>query len=647
MAIIAGKIHKVPSGSAYLIRENQSGNIFIPASRLNGAMNGDLVEVESMRNSYTNRITFSVKNIIERASSEVVGRYDEYSGNSYIIPIIGSGIDDVSVPSWGTLDAEENDMVAGRIINYPESDRPAEAEIREIIAKDGDPSGIASAILRSNGLNKEFPAEIEHFEASSISSNGIPDETLSARRDLRDETVITIDGNDTRDLDDAVSVRKLENGNYLLGVHIADVSHFVESGTALDKEALKRGTSFYMVSQVIPMLPETLSTDTCSLNEGVDRLTLTCEIEIDSAGSIVRHDIFESCINSKARLTYDDASDMIENSDADLIAKYSDYNGSDIYSTLNDMRDLAQILNAKRLETGCIEFEFPESKIILDENWAPVDVKSINRRTAEKMVQEFMLVANAVVAEHFSALGIPFIFRSNDKPDDEALADYDNSLKYYDLSLGGNYASIEPKSIQDILNQAKGRPCEKTVTALTLRLMSKAYYSGKCGGHFGQAFKYYCQWTSPIRRYTDLVNHRIIKDYLEGKAPADLNAKYSNDIPAYTQSCTFAEMKAQSVERIIEKLKKAEYMNEHIGEEYDAEISGFSDDYITVTLPNTVEGDISLDSFTDDYYSFDKECYRVIGEDHGNIFTVGMPVKVKVDYADTESGYIDLTLLDY
>lgn len=646
MKKIKGKIQKIRSGNAFAIFDDDTDDIFIPSSRLKGAMNGDIVEVTKINPRRPGeREEGKVVKIIEHSHTEVVGRYEKYHKNGFVSPVSPRDNEDIYIPHGKNMGAKNGDMVAARIIKYPYRGHSAEAVITEIIAKENDNTAVISGIIRANGLDEHFSPEVERA-ASIVSREAITDDMIAQRHDLRNENIITIDGADSKDLDDAVSVKKMKNGHYLLGVHIADVSHYVKPGTDLNREAVYRGTSVYMLNKVVPMLPKSLSNGICSLFEGVDRLTLTCQMEIDEKGRIVDHDIFESVINSKARMVYDDVSDMLEDGDAELIERYSSYNGYDVYSMLKVMEELARILNKKRIADGSIDFDIDEADIMLDDDGIPVDIDILDRRIANRIIEEFMLAANRTIAEHFYYMNVPFIYRVHDKPEAQKIAELKVFLSGFGIKIPGTPDKLHPSYINDIITNISGMPYEKVVNTVILRSMTKAYYSTECTGHFGLAFKYYCHFTSPIRRYPDLMIHRIIKSVINGEMDEKLMNMYSRKAEKYAESSSAAEIRAQDMERLAKKIKMAEYMSSHIGEEFDAVISGAANFAIFAELSNTVEGTIRLESIRDDYYSFDEKNYCVRGENTGRVYSLGMPVRIKVVSADTFTGVIEFVLAD-
>ena len=429
-----------------------------------------------------------------------------------------------------------------------------------------------------------FPSRV-NAEAKARGREKITDEEIARRLDLRGKNIFTIDGPDAKDLDDAVSIERLANGNYRLGVHIADVSHYVEEDGWLDKEALKRGTSVYLLNRVVPMLPKGLSNGICSLNEGEDRLTLSCFMEIDAQGEVVHHELAESVINSKARMVYDDVSELLEHETPALCVKYAP-----LLADIRTMGELARVLRDKRKQRGSLDFDFAESEIVLDACEHPIAIRPAERRSANRLIEEFMLIANETVAEHFYWMNYPFVYRVHEKPDPEKMMDLKAFLMNFGIHLKGNPDNIYPKTLADIIDTIADEPYEAVVNRVILRTMKKAYYSPECDGHFGLAFRYYCHFTSPIRRYPDLMIHRVIKAAINNRMTEAKLKKYRHDVQEAAEISSRTERKAQELEREVEKLKKCEYMLDHIGEEYDGIVSGVTEFGVYVELPNTVEG---------------------------------------------------------
>ncbi|MDO4870151.1 MAG: ribonuclease R [Bacillota bacterium] len=471
---------------------------------------------------------------------------------------------------------------------------------------------------------------------------------MTIKSDLRKETIFTIDGEDSKDFDDAVSIGILENGNFLLGIHIADVSHYVKQGSAMDAEAFARGTSVYLLDQVIPMLPRELSNDLCSLKPGEDRLTLSVDIEIDRQGNTVGHEIYESVICSKARLVYDDVSDMLEEiapeervlSGKGLIVG----NYEEIENALFTMGDLAAILRANKENRGSVDFDIEETNIILDESGAPVSVSARDRRTANRLIEEFMLTANEVIAEHFRWLEAPFIYRVHERPDSDKIERLKIFLRSFGITLRSSSDKLHPKTLSGMLAEVKGSPYENVINTVTLRSMQKAYYSTSCDGHFGLALDHYCHFTSPIRRYPDLTIHRIIKSVISD-GPTSKNFKRFETLvqPAAEQSSA-AERKAVDAEREVEKLKKAEYMTAHVGEIFDGIISGITGFGFFVELQNTIEGLVSIEELFDDYYEYIPDMYMLQGTRTGKQYKLGDRVMVIVESVDMDRREINFCL---
>ena len=635
---IVGVLDKNMKGFGFVRQED--GDIFIGSRSMHGAMNGDTVRVDLLPEYLWDRNPEGiVDKVIERANTEIVGVLDKRKKFGFVIADNPKITEDFFISGNNLRGAKNGDKVVVKITKYPTKDMNPEGQIIEVISRKGESVGEIKAIARSHGLRETFPSRV-NAEAKARSRELITEEMIKSRVDLREQTIVTIDGPYSKDLDDAVSVSKLPNGNYLLGVHIADVSHYVDDGRPLDREALKRGNSVYLLNMVVPMLPPTLSNGICSLNEGEDRLTLSCKMEIDETGNIVDHRIFESVINSKARLVYDDVSDILENHDEELIGKYSD-----IVDDIMLMGELAAILKAKRDKEGSLDFDFDESEIVLDENEIPIEVGVLERRTANRLIEDFMLAANKTVAEHFYWMDYPFVYRVHEKPDNEKIQELKAFLAGFGIPLSVNPDNIHPSVLGKILKDIQGETYENIVATVMLRSMKKAFYSPDCEGHFGLAFQYYCHFTSPIRRYPDLMIHRIIKASITGKADESMLQKFKADVIVASEQSSLTERQAQEAEREAEKMKKAQYMKKHIGEEFDGIISGVAGFGIFVQLPNTIEGMVPLETMEDDYYIYEKEKYRVIGEHTHKIYALGDKVKIKVMYADPKRRIIDFKLI--
>jgi len=602
--LITGTLSKTKKGFGFVVPEKDGGSdIFIPRGDLNGAMHNDLVlaAVYPENPMYGSSYGEVVK-ILRRAHTEVVGVFGHNGKYGYVIPENGRIDEDIIVPKKYFKEAQNGDYVAAKIVKYPEGGRGAEAIVTEIISRAGTPGGDIKALIREKNLKITFPAKVE-AEAKSLLKRPYD---AGQRKDLRDKAVFTIDGADAKDLDDAVSIEKNEKGNYVLGVHIADVSHYVEEGSALDKEALKRGTSIYLLDQVAPMLPKALSNGICSLNKGEDRLALSVDMEITPQGEIADHCIYESVINSRERMVYTDVSDILENKCLNLIEKYGN-----IYKEILMMDELTSILKARRNKRGSLDFDVDEAYIGLDSTGRAAFVGPAERRTANRMIEEFMLAANETVAERFYHTDIPFVYRVHEKPSPEKIEEFREFIANFGLTLSGGSENIRAHALSGLLAQAEGEAYESIVNMMLLRSMKKAFYSENCGGHFGLGLKYYCHFTSPIRRYPDLMIHRIIKESLAGKLDCERIKTLKGKTAAAAESSSASEVNAVELERDVEKMKKAEYMSQHIGGVFDGIVSGVTPYGVYVQLPNTVEGMIRAYREERSFYPGDKLSVKV------------------------------------
>jgi ribonuclease R len=619
--IAAGTVQKTKKGFGFLITDDDREDIFIPRNDLNSAMNGDrvIVKVDTGRRHGAGHMAGEVIRILERRTAEVTGTLIQSRNVSFVVSD-DRRIENIRISRKELCGAVHGDKVRAVITKYPTDDAYMKGRIAEIYGRAGDAQAELRSVMRQYGIPEEFPPEVIE-EAERVCAAGF---SYEGREDLRDRLIITIDGPDAKDLDDAVSVEKLENGNFLLGVHIADVSHYVKQDSKLDKESLKRGCSVYLLDAVVPMLPESLSNGVCSLNQGVDRLTLSMEAEIDRSGVITSYRIFESVIRSSARMVYDDVSDIIENHDAELTEKYEK-----LCPMIFAMDELAGILRNKRMKGGSLDFDIDESCIELDDEGMPVDIRPAERRIANRIIEEFMLTANQVVAEHYFWMDIPFMYRVHEKPDPDRIEKFKAFAGTLGYSLKGSCDNIHPSALRDILIQAEGSDTENIISRIMLRSMKKADYQPVCSGHFGLGFKYYCHFTSPIRRYPDLMDHRIIKQIIHGGVMPDAGKiEYACDISSVQ------ERNAAEAERTIEKKKKAQFMSAYTGEQFEGIISGVLNSGLFVELPNTVEGYVPVESMWDDYYELDAANYRLVGERTRKTYRMGERVTVKVDKVD-------------
>lgn len=638
---VTGILSKHKKGFGFVIPDegNFDRDIFISPSDMNGAMEGDRVEVDLIPEYLWEQSPQGIiTKVTDRKLKEVAGFFDKGKKFGFVVPVDRKHNEDIYIPKKAFSGAKNGDIVVAAITGYPDRKNSAEGKITGILARAGEPGGDIKAIIRQRGLFFTFPSKAA-AQAKAISKAGVGEQDMAGRRDLRGENIITIDGADSKDFDDAVSVKRLDNGNFLLGVHIADVSHYIGEDSPLDKEALKRGNSVYIINQVVPMLPKELSNGICSLNEGEERLTLSVDMEITPEGDITEHNIYESVIRSKHRMVYTDVSDIIENDDRELAAKYSD-----IYDMLMDMKELAQILRSKREAAGSLDFDLDEAYITLDEKGVPVSVNLCERRTANRMIEEFMLAANKTVAEQFFWLELPFVYRVHEKPDAEKMQEFRTFLMGLSIRLKGEGGNIHPKALNEVLEQVAGTSYENVVNTVMLRSMKKAFYSTECEGHFGLSMKYYCHFTSPIRRYPDLIIHRIIKEYLHGGIDDERIAVLSKKTQEAAETSSVTERAAIELERDVEKMKKAQYMSYHIGESFEGVISGITGYGMYVELENTIEGLVRLDRMYDDYYDAYPEQYRIVGQRTNKVYSLGQRVSIIVSDADYYEGTIDFRL---
>lgn len=637
-----GILHKHRRGFGFVSCEDIEQDVFVSARSMQGAMNGDEVEID-LRPQYMWRDSpeATITKVLKRNTSEVVGTFEKINRLGFVIPEGRKQNEDIFIRKKDFSGAKRGDKVVVQIIHYPDRDNGAQGRIVEIISRAGEAGGDIKAVARTYGMRDTFPSRA-NAEAKAMKRQGVREEDIKSRRDLRGKHIFTIDGADSKDFDDAVSLDILPNGNYLLGVHIADVSHYVREEGPLDKEALKRGTSVYLLNQVIPMLPKALSNDICSLNPYEDRLTVSVDMELSREGVLVNHEIYESVIRSAARFVYDDVSDLLERGEWKLKKDY------DIFKDeMHAMHELALKLEQRRRERGSIDFDLDESQIVLNEQGIPVSIEVAQRRSANKMIEEFMLLANETVAEHFYWMEVPFLYRVHEKPEAEKLEALQIFLRSFGIALRGNRSTIHPRAISAILEQVKGKPCENVVSSVTLRSMQKAYYSTVCDGHFGLALKYYCHFTSPIRRYPDLMIHRIIKAVLHYGVNGKLVKHFAKAASEAADISSAAERQAIEAEREVEKIKKAEYMSYHVGEVFDGIISGVTGFGLYVQLENTIEGLVHVDSIYDDYYDYNAEHYALMGRRKGKIYKLGDPVSIFVKDVNTGRGEIDFILAGF
>lgn len=633
-----GTFSGTQKGFGFVILEGEEEDIFIPADATKGALHGDKVMITIKEEQTGKRKEGYVINIVERGKTEVVGTFEKSKNFGFVVPDSQKFSKDIFIPKEFTKGAVSGHKVVVKITNYGDTGTNPEGRVVEILGHVNDPGVDIMSVIRAYDIPVEFPEEVIR------SLDKVPEEIdpaeIGNRLDIRDVQTVTIDGEDAKDLDDAISISK-EGDIYHLGVHIADVTHYVREGTPLDKEALKRGTSVYLVDRVIPMLPHKLSNGICSLNPGVDRLALSCFMDIDSKGSVLGHKIAETVIRSDRRMTYTNVAKIVEGQDEEIIKEYED-----LLPMFMLMQELAMVLRERRHRRGSINFDFPESKIIVDKKGKPLEIKPYERNKATKIIEEFMLIANETIAEDFFWQEIPFVYRTHDTPDDEKIKKLAIFINNFGYSIKIGQEDIHPKELQKLLIKIEDTPEEALISRLTLRSMKQAKYTVNNTGHFGLSAKYYCHFTSPIRRYPDLQIHRIIKENLNGKLGEKRLQHYEKILFEVANHSSKTERRAEESEREVEKLKKVEYMMDHIGETYEGVISGITTWGMYVELPNTVEGMVRVSEMKDDYYFYDEERYQMVGEHTKKVYNLGQKVLVEVVAADKLLRTIDFVLVE-
>lgn len=641
MGLFVGKLVSHKKGFGFVESDEEyTQDLFIPADSLNGAMHNDRVIAEiTTPATDEKRAEGKIIKVVERAITDVVGTFQESKNFGFVLPDNKKFNKDIFIPKKFFNGARGNDKVVCRITQWPTEDRKPEGKIIEILGQKGDRYVEIASVIREHGLPEEFPKKVLD-EAEKVAIE-IPQEEIDRRLDIRDMNIFTIDGEDAKDLDDAVSIEVLDNGNYKLGVHIADVTHYVKEKSKLDKEALKRATSVYLVDKVIPMLPKTLSNGVCSLNPFEDKLTLSVFMEIDHKGEVVKHDIKETIINSKARMTYTEVSDILEKDDEKLkktFAKVAD----DFFTA----EKLARILMKRREKRGAIDFDFPEAKIILNNDGDVVDIKQYERRISNRIIEEFMLITNETVAEHFFWLNMPFVYRVHETPAHEKIETLNKFISTFGYVIKGDLESVHPKALQGIIEQIHGKTEEKAISTIMLRSLKQARYSPECVGHFGLAAQYYSHFTSPIRRYPDLQIHRIIKEFLNGKISQKRQDQLAQIVDYASTQSSEREREAELAERDVKDIYKARYMEDRVGEEFVGIVSSVTSFGMFIELDNTVEGLVRLADMGDDYYIFDENTFTILGERTKKMYRIGDVVKIKVEKVNVDFKEIDFKLLE-
>lgn len=645
-SVLAGIFSGNVKGFGFVSVEGRDQDLFIPADKTMGAMHGDRVQITAMPGQQGRRAEGAVIRVLERANRTVVGYYQKSRNYGFVMPDNRKLGQDIFIPQGQDMGAVTGHKVVVEITDYGSpakgSDqgrgKSPEGVITEILGHANDPGVDILSLVRAYGLPEEFPEEV--MEEACRTRDEVTEDETAGRKDLRSLLTVTIDGEDAKDLDDAVSLTK-EGECYVLGVHIADVTNYVQENSAIDREARKRGTSVYLADRVIPMLPHRLSNGICSLNAGEDRLALSCIMTVNEKGIVTDHEIAETVIHVDERMTYTSVKKILEDEDAKEREKYGR-----LVPMFERMRELSQILRGRRRRRGSIDFDFPETKLILDKEGKPLEIRPYDRNTATKIIEDFMLLANETVAEDYYWQELPFVYRTHEVPDEEkirALATFINNFGY-SMHVGVN--EIRPKEIQKLLAKVENTPEEALICRLALRSMKQARYMPENIGHFGLAANYYTHFTSPIRRYPDLQIHRIIKDNLRGRMDEDRIGHYHSILQEVTKHSSEMERRAEEAERETVKLKKVEYMEQYVGEEFEGVISGMTKWGMYVELDNTIEGMVHVSNMTDDHYDYYEDRYELVGAHTNKVYKLGQKIRIRVIGADRMLRTIDFEIAE-
>lgn len=636
---VSGTYSGTQRGFGFVVTSSEEDDIFIPESATKGALHGDkvIVAIKKERSGSGKRREGEIVRVVERANQTVVGTFEKSKNFGFVIADNQKFGKDIFIPKEFTKGAVNGHKVVVKITDYGSNDKNPEGKIVEVLGHINDPGVDIMSVIMSYNLPMEFPPEVMR-QLNSIPEE-VSSEDIAGRKDIRHLVTVTIDGEDAKDLDDAITISK-ENGIYKLGVHIADVTNYVTEGSPLDKEALKRGTSVYLVDRVIPMLPHKLSNGICSLNASVDRLALSCFIDIDEKGNVIGHEVAETVINVNRRMSYTSVKKILEDHDESECKEYEE-----LIPMFELMLELAELLRERRRKRGSIDFDFPESKIYLDKEGHPIDIKPYERNKATKIIEDFMLIANETIAEDFFWQELPFVYRSHENPDSEKIKQLGIFINNFGYSIRITQDEIHPKELQKLLLKIDGTPEEALISRLTLRSMKRANYTTTSDGHFGLATKYYCHFTSPIRRYPDLQIHRIIKENLRGKMGEKRISHYNKILNDVARQASLTERRADEAERDVDKLKKVEYMSNFIGETFWGVISGITNWGMYVELPNTVEGMVRVSEMMNDYFIYDEEHYMLLGEHTRESYKLGEKVLVEVIATDKLMKTIDFALV--
>lgn len=625
-----------PKGFGFVTIEGMDEDIFIPAEQVNGAMHMDTVQLVISPTTGGKRREGTITKILSHGMNEVVGTYEDNKTFGFVVPDNPKIAKDIFIPKERSMGAVTGHKVIVAITDYGKDGKKPEGKVTEIIGHINDPGVDIMSLVKAYNIPVEFSPKIMR-QVENV-SNEVSEADMAGRLDLRDWQMVTIDGEDAKDLDDAVSLTK-EGDLYRLGVHIADVSNYVQEHSALDVEAEDRGTSVYLVDRVIPMLPHKLSNGICSLNAGENRLALSCIMMIDEKGKVVDHKIAETVIKVDRRMSYTSVKKILADQDKAERAEYKE-----LVPMFEMMEHVAALLRKKRMKRGSIDFDFPETKIILDKSGRPVDIKPYERNVATRMIEDFMLIANETVAQDYFWQEVPFVYRTHENPDEEKIKKLSTFINNFGYTLHIGSDEVHPKELQKLLSKIEGTEEEPLISRLTLRSMKQAKYTTECTGHFGLATNYYCHFTSPIRRYPDLQIHRIIKDCLRGRMNAKKAEHYEKILPEVAKHASEMERRADEAERETDKLKKVQYMKERLGQEFTGVISGVTSWGFYVELPNTIEGLVHVTALEGDYFQFSEETYELIGE-HTNIhYKLGQTVTVIAVDVDEVMRTIDFKL---
>ncbi len=627
-----------PRGYGFVeLEDGEQDDVYIPENNVNGAFHLDKVEIKISEKVDGKRREGKVLRVLEHEITEVVGTFEKSRHYGFVVPDNVKVQQDIFIPQEYAMDAQDKDKVVAEITSYGSRNKSPEGRIKEVLGKSTDPGIDVLSVARSYGLPMEFPARV--LQQAGKIPPVLQDGDFSGRRDLRDLVCVTIDGEDAKDLDDAITLTKTEEG-YELGVHIADVTNYVQENSALDREAQKRGTSVYLVDRVIPMLPKELSNGICSLNQGEDRLALSCLISLNEKGKPISHELAETVIRVDRRMTYTAVQKILEG-DQELRKEYQE-----LVPMFFCMEELSKLLRGRREKRGAIDFDFPESKVILDEMGHPTAIRAYEQNTATRIIEDFMLLANETVAKEYHDRELPFVYRIHEEPDADRMEVVLAFLRANQIPVQKAKHTVRPKEVQKILDGIKGMPLEPMVSRLLLRSMKQACYSMEDAGHFGLAAEHYCHFTSPIRRYPDLQIHRIIKDVIRGRMGQARSRHYEQMLDDIASKASSLERRAEEVERETIKLKKAEFMSSHIGETFDGVISGVTGWGIYVELDNTIEGLVSMNSMRDDYYVYDEAAHQLIGEASKKVYRLGQAVHIVVEDADIVTKTVDFRLAE-